>query len=43
MLGFILFMEKNFTIGADENGKALFKDPQKAFEALVRIIQMVLI
>lgn len=25
-----------FAIGADENGKAVFKDPQKAFEALVR-------
>ena len=27
---------EEFAIGADENGKAVFKDPQKAFEALVR-------
>ena len=25
---------EEFAIGADENGKAVFKDPQKAFEAL---------
>ncbi len=27
---------EEFAIGADENGKAVFKDPHKAFEALVR-------
>lgn len=27
---------EEFAIGADESGKAVFKDPQKAFEALVR-------
>ena len=27
---------EEFAIGADENGKAVSKDPQKAFEALVR-------
>ena len=27
---------EEFAIGADENGKAVFKDPQKAFEALER-------
>ena len=27
---------EEFAIGADENGKAVFKDPQKAFEALTR-------
>lgn len=27
---------EEFAIGADENGKAVFKNPQKAYEALVR-------
>lgn len=28
--------DEDFAIGADENGKAVFKDPEKAYNALIR-------